>query len=68
MPSEKLRTAVRSPLLWPLLALAGLLLYNLLVTPAFFALRVQDGHLFGSMVDVLRNGAPTALIALAMTW
>ncbi|QJY50819.1 ABC transporter permease [Pseudonocardia broussonetiae] len=62
-----MRRATGSPLLWPLLALAGLLLYNLLVTPAFFALRVQDGHLFGSMVDVLRNGAPTALIALAMT-
>ena len=56
-----------SPLVWPLLALAGLLLYNLVVTPAFFALRVQDGHLYGSLVDVLRNGAPTALIALAMT-
>lgn len=73
MPSEKSpsgtrrRALLRSPLLWPLLALAGLLLYNLLVTPAFFALRVQDGHLFGSVVDVLRNGAPTALIALAMT-
>ncbi len=67
MPSERLRTAVRSPLFWPLLALAALLAYNLVVTPAFFALRIQDGHLFGGLVDVLRNGAPTALIALAMT-
>ncbi|GAA2695621.1 MULTISPECIES: ABC transporter permease [Actinosynnema] len=54
-------------LLWPLLALAALLLLNLVVSPSFFALRLQDGHLFGSLVDVLRNGAPTLLIALGMT-
>jgi simple sugar transport system permease protein len=54
-------------LLWPLLALVGLLLLNLVFTPSFFALRIQDGHLFGSLVDILRNGAPTLLIALGMT-
>jgi simple sugar transport system permease protein len=54
-------------LLWPLLALVALLLLNLVFTPSFFSLRIQDGHLFGSMVDILRNGAPTLLIALGMT-
>lgn len=54
-------------LLWPLVALAALLLLNLAFRPAFFALRIQDGHLFGSLVDILRNGAPTLLIALGMT-
>ncbi len=54
-------------LLWPLLALVALLLLNLVFTPSFFALRIQDGHLFGSLVDILRNGAPTLLIALGMT-
>jgi galactofuranose transport system permease protein len=54
-------------LLWPALALVALLLLNLVVTPSFFALRLQDGHLFGSLVDILRNGAPTVLIALGMT-
>jgi ribose/xylose/arabinose/galactoside ABC-type transport system permease subunit len=53
--------------LWPLLALAALLLLNLVFTPSFFSLRLQDGHLFGSTVDILRNGAPTLLIALGMT-
>ena len=33
----------------------------------FFSLRIQDGHLYGSLVDILKNGAPTALIALGMT-
>jgi ribose/xylose/arabinose/galactoside ABC-type transport system permease subunit len=54
-------------LLWPLLALVALLLLNLFFTPSFFSLRLQDGHLFGSLVDILRNGAPTLLIALGMT-
>jgi len=54
-------------LFWPLLALAMLLLINLVATPSFFSLRVQDGHLYGSLIDILRNGAPTLLIALGMT-
>jgi ribose/xylose/arabinose/galactoside ABC-type transport system permease subunit len=58
---------VKNRLLWPLLALAALLLLNLVVTPSFFALRIQDGHLYGGLVDVLKNGAPTLLIALGMT-
>src|SRR3954463_14552701 len=49
---------------WPLVAL---LLLNLAVTPGFFAIRLQDGRLFGSLVDILHNGAPVGLIALGMT-
>jgi ribose/xylose/arabinose/galactoside ABC-type transport system permease subunit len=52
---------------WPLLALAALLALNVVMTPSFLAVRFQDGHLYGSVVDILRNGAPTLLIALGMT-
>ena len=62
-----LRAALRAPLLRPVAALLALLLLNLLLNPGFFALRVDDGHLYGSVIDVLKNGAPTALIALGMT-
>jgi simple sugar transport system permease protein len=62
-----LRSLPRHALFWPLLALALLLLINLLATPTFFSLRIQDGHLYGSLIDILRNGAPTLLIALGMT-
>ncbi|MFC7614363.1 hypothetical protein ACFQV2_13360 [Actinokineospora soli] len=54
-------------LVWPLAALAALIVLNAVFTPSFLALRIQDGHLFGSLVDILRNGAPTLLIALGMT-
>ena len=56
-----------SPLLWPALALVVLLAVNLVLTPSFLSIRMQDGHLFGSLIDILRNGAPTMLVALGMT-
>lgn len=56
-----------SPLLWPTLALVALLVVNVILTPSFLSIRVQDGHLFGSLIDILRNGAPTMLVALGMT-
>ena len=56
-----------SPLLWPALALVALLVVNLFLTPSFLSIRIQDGHLFGSLIDILRNGAPTMLVALGMT-
>ena len=56
-----------SPLVWPALALVALLAVNVVLTPSFLKIRVQDGHLFGSLIDILRNGAPTMLVALGMT-
>ena len=44
-----------------------LLLVDLFFGHAFFALRMQDGHLYGSLVDILRFGAPPMLVALGMT-
>ena len=57
----------KHPLFWPLFGLALLLVVNVIATPSFFSIRVQDGHLYGSLIDILRNGAPTLLIALGMT-
>jgi galactofuranose transport system permease protein len=57
------RELLRKPI-WPL---AALLLLNLAVTPSFFSVHVQDGRLYGSLVDVLHNGAPLAITALGMT-
>lgn len=48
-------------------ALAVVLLANWLVFPGFFDIRLQDGRLFGSVVDVFVRGAPVALLALGMT-
>lgn len=54
-------------LLWPVLALVVLLVLNLVATPSFFNVRIQDGHLHGSLIDIVRNSAPVLLVALGMT-
>ena len=52
---------------WPLLALALLLLFNHLFTPGFFGLEWRGGHLYGSRIDILNQGAKVMLLALGMT-
>ena len=56
-----------SQLFWPLVALALILLFNLIFIPGFFTLEIKDGHLFGSLVDVVNRGAPLMLLAIGMT-
>ena len=43
------------------------MLVNWLLFPDFFASRMQDGRLYGSLIDVLNRGAPVALLAIGMT-
>src|SRR5437763_14577238 len=49
-----------------LLAFLAILAINWTVSPQFFDLRLQDGRLFGSLIDVFNRGAPVALLALGM--
>jgi galactofuranose transport system permease protein len=57
----------RSKLLWPLVALGVLFLFNLFFTPHFFHVEIKDGHLFGNLIDILKNGAPIMLLAIGLT-
>jgi ribose/xylose/arabinose/galactoside ABC-type transport system permease subunit len=45
-------------------ALVVILTLDRVVSPQFFDLRLQDGRLFGSLIDVLNRGAPVALLSL----
>jgi len=51
---------------WTVGALALLLLFNQFFTPGFFHLQVLDGHLYGSRIDVLNQGAKVMLLSLGM--
>lgn len=53
--------------IWPLLALVAILLFNFFFTPGFFEIRFREGHLEGNLVNVLKNGAPVMLLSLGMT-
>jgi galactofuranose transport system permease protein len=52
---------------WPLVALAVLLAFNLFFTPHFFSVEIKGGHLYGNVVDILKNSAPTMLLAIGLT-
>jgi len=54
-------------LIWPVAALGLLLAFNLAFTSLFFRVEWRDGHLYGSLIDVLIRGSPVMLLALGMT-
>ena len=54
-------------LIWPLATLALLLAVNATFNPGFWQLQWRDGHLYGSVIDILNRAAPLALVALGMT-
>ncbi len=56
-----------SGLLWPLLALLMILLYNALWTPGFFSIEMKNGRLFGSIIDVLKHASPLIIMSIGMT-
>lgn len=52
--------------IWPLLALALILVVDGIISPNFFEIRIVEGRLFGNLIDILYRAMPTALVALGM--
>lgn len=50
-----------------LIALAALMALVTLFFPGFLNISVNDGRLVGPLIDVLKRGAPVALLAIGMT-
>jgi simple sugar transport system permease protein len=66
MPTRAQRTLVH-PLFWPLVTLALILTVNASLNPGFWILQWRDGHLYGSIIDILNRSAPLMLVSLGMT-
>jgi galactofuranose transport system permease protein len=62
-----LKSMTQRKIFWPLVALAVLLCFNLFFTPNFFRVEVKEGHLYGNVIDIIKNAAPFMLLALGMT-
>ena len=62
-----MNAVVKHRLFWPIVVLLALVLVNTLSRPTFVRITVQDGRLYGSLIDILRNSAPLMLVALGMT-
>ncbi|MEU4426238.1 ABC transporter permease [Actinoplanes sp. NPDC024001] len=56
---------LKNRLFWPSAILVALLVVNVFTSNQFIT--VQDGHLFGTLIDILRGSAPLLLVALGMT-
>lgn len=62
-----MNAVMKHRLFWPIVVLLALVLVNTLSRPTFVRITVQDGRLYGSLIDILRNSAPLMLVALGMT-
>ena len=60
-------TRLSQRLLPQLIALTVILVLIWLVFPGFFSMEIQNGRLYGSLIDILNRGAPVALLAVGMT-
>jgi len=52
---------------WPLMCLICIIFIDFLINPGFLKIEMKDGHLFGSLIDILNRAAPLILISLGMT-
>lgn len=62
-----MKKLVKHRVFWPAVALVALILVNTISRPSFVRITIQDGQLYGSLIEILRNSAPLMLVALGMT-
>ncbi|GIH03321.1 sugar ABC transporter permease [Rhizocola hellebori] len=65
--TSRLSQASKHQLFWPVVVLVGLLAVNALYRPSFLGVEMKDGHLYGSLIDIVRLSAPLILVAVGMT-
>ena len=56
-----------SRVVWTVLALLIILLVDRLISPNFFEIRMVNDRFVGSLINILDNAAPYALLAIGMT-
>ncbi|MEX5746168.1 ABC transporter permease [Massilia sp. X63] len=67
-PAQAVKPSIfQHPLFRPGAALLLLLLIDAALIPGFFRLEIKDGHLYGSLVDIVNRAAPLMLAAIGMT-
>ncbi|ROZ77696.1 ABC transporter permease [Ramlibacter sp. WS9] len=67
MPEKLTPEWLRHRLVWPLVTLFLLLAVNTAFNPSFLTIQWRDGHLYGSLIDILNRAAPLVLVSLGMT-
>jgi ribose/xylose/arabinose/galactoside ABC-type transport system permease subunit len=65
--SFTLRKVTESRLFFPFVALAFILLFDLIAVPGFFRISTKEGNLYGNLIDIVRNASTVSLLAIGMT-
>ncbi len=65
--SKLLRKEQFERLFWPIMALGGIIAFNIIFTKGFLNIEIKNGHLFGSIIDIFNRGAPVMLLSMGMT-
>jgi galactofuranose transport system permease protein len=61
------RTILRSQYFWGVVALLALIGVNVAKDPSFVQITLNNGNLYGSLIDILRGSAPVLMLAAGMT-
>lgn len=65
---EKLNKLSQKKAFWPVVIFLVILLFNGITTGGdFFSLSIVDGHLYGRIIDIFRNGSKLMILAAGMT-
>ena len=65
--SFTIRKVTESRLFFPFVALALILLFDLIAVPGFFRISTREGNLYGNLIDIVRNASTVSLLAVGMT-
>ncbi|RZJ58980.1 MAG: ABC transporter permease [Acidovorax sp.] len=64
---SRISMLMRHRLAWPIITLLLLLAVNTAFNASFLRIEWRDGHLYGSLIDILNRAAPLVLVSLGMT-
>ncbi len=67
MSSDKVKTLTKNQLFLPFAMMMLVLLINLIKSPDFFAINIQNGVLYGRIIDILNRGSEIAILAVGQT-
>lgn len=63
----KLKRLTKQPLFLPIFCMVLVLLINLIKSPAFFSVSINNGVLYGRLIDILNRGSEIAILAVGQT-
>lgn len=65
---NRLKKLSKYQVFWPIVIFLLILLFNGVVSGgSFFEMKIVEGHLYGRIIDILRNGSKLMLLATGMT-